>query len=378
MAGKAGRRGFGAIRRLPSRRYQASYVGPDTRRYKAPATFETREDAEAWLSTRRGEIVGDTWTPPRADRNPLTLRRYADAWLEHRRKANGETLAPRSRAEYRRLLDTHIYPELGDLPLKKIHAETIDAWYLDLDTGPTRKANAYALLHAILATAVQQQRTTGVTINACQIRGAGRSPRASKTEPATLEELSTIVEKMPDRYRLMVLLASWAALRFNELIGLRRRDLDLKARTVHVRRGVNLVDGDWILTGPKAGSLRDVALPPHILDAAKVHLRDHVGKGRDALLFPPRNGTGFLRESSLVKVYYPARRAAGRPDLRFHDLRHTGLTYAARAGATTAELMSRAGHKTAAAALVYQHASAERDQAIAAKLSRIAEGEFVT
>lgn len=91
----------------------------------------------------------------------------------------------------------------------------------------------------------------------------------------TLEELATIVEKMPGRYRLMVLLASWAALRFNELIGLRRRGGDLKARTVHVRRGVNVVDAEWIVTGPKGGSLRDVALLPHILDAVRVHLRDH-------------------------------------------------------------------------------------------------------
>lgn len=106
---------------------------------------------------------------------------------------------------------------------------------------------------------------------------------------------------------------------------------------------MNLVDGEWIVTGPKAGSLRDVALPPHILDSVKAHLRDHVGKGRDALLFPPRSGAGFMRESSLVKVYYPARHAAGRPDdLHFYDLRHIGLSYAARAGATTAELMSRA------------------------------------
>ena len=42
----AGRRGFGAIRRLPSGRFQAGYVGPDMVRHKAATTFETREDAE--------------------------------------------------------------------------------------------------------------------------------------------------------------------------------------------------------------------------------------------------------------------------------------------------------------------------------------------
>jgi integrase len=68
----------------------------------------------------------------------------------------------------------------------------------------------------------------------------------------------------------------------------------------------------------------------------------------------------------------PAREAAGRPDLRFHDLRHTGAVLAAQTGATLAELMSRLGHSTPQAALRYQHAARGRDAEIAAKLSELA------
>ncbi len=68
------------------------------------------------------------------------------------------------------------------------------------------------------------------------------------------------------------------------------------------------------------------------------------------------------------------RQKAGRPDLRFHDLRHTGAVLAAQTGATLAELMGRLGHATPQAALRYQHAAAGRDAAIAVALSRIAEG----
>ena len=49
-------------------------------------------------------------------------------------------------------------------------------------------------------------------------------------------------------------------------------------------------------------------------------------------------------------AFHAARDAAGRPDLRFHDLRHTGATLAAAAGATVAELMARIGHTTPAMA----------------------------
>jgi integrase len=53
-------------------------------------------------------------------------------------------------------------------------------------------------------------------------------------------------------------------------------------------------------------------------------------------------------------------------------LRHTGATLAAATGASTRELMARLGHASADAALRYQHATADRDQAIARALSGLA------
>jgi integrase len=55
----------------------------------------------------------------------------------------------------------------------------------------------------------------------------------------------------------------------------------------------------------------------------------------------------------------------GRDDLRLHDLRHTGLMLAAATGATTVELVHRAGHSSSVAAMRYQHATKERDRIIA-------------
>jgi integrase len=85
-----------------------------------------------------------------------------------------------------------------------------------------------------------------------------------------------------------------------------------------------------------------------------------------------------MQPSTLYKVWYPAREAASRPDLRFHDLRHTGATLAAATGATLAELMARLGHSTPAAAMRYQHAAADRDRAIAEALSGFAGNNVVS
>ncbi len=121
--------------------------------------------------------------------------------------------------------------------------------------------------------------------------------------------------------------------------------------------------------------IRDVAIPPHVLQVLDAHLNTWVDSKPDALLFPAVASGGHMKHGALYKVFRRARVVAGRPDLRWHDLRHTGATMAAQAGATLAELMNRLGHSDVRAALIYQHATADRDAELARKLSEMAEGK---
>lgn len=98
---------------------------------------------------------------------------------------------------------------------------------------------------------------------------------------------------------------------------------------------------------------------------------EYVGAKPDALLFPAVGG-GHLAPATLYRRFYTARAKAGRGDLRWHDLRHSGAVLAAATGATLAELMARLGHSTPAAAMRYQHAAQGRDREIAALLSKLA------
>lgn len=73
-------------------------------------------------------------------------------------------------------------------------------------------------------------------------------------------------------------------------------------------------------------------------------------------------------------VWRAAVRRTGIPDeidLHLHDLRHTGSTWTAQSGATLKEVMARIGHSSTRAAMVYQHATRERDRAIAAALDQL-------
>ena len=370
------KRSFGGIRRLPSGRHQANYTGPDTLLHNAPHTFETRQDAEAWLTDVRRQISRGEWSATGAKKKtPTTFAVYSDRWLARR------TLKPRTRAHYRALLDNHLIPAFGKMPLRSIDVDDVADWYSEMGAGrPTLRSHAYGLLRTILASAVQDRL---LDLNPCHIRGAGNSKRVHKIKPLTLPELGELVAAMPEAHRAMTLLAAWCAMRFGELTELRRKDLDLKNGIIHVRRAVVRAGGQTIVGTPKSDAgIRDIAIPPHLVPLLKAHIEKHVAFGKDALLFPGAGG-GHLAPSTLYGKmptktkaghgFYAARIAAKRPDLRWHDLRHTGAVLAASTGATLAELMGRLGHSTPGAALRYQHQAQGRDMEIARALSALVE-----
>ncbi len=358
--------GFGSIRTLPSGRVQARYTGPDGLTHKAPTTFQTKGDARGWLALRQSEIINGKWRP-RASDSTVTFRRYATTWLADR------GLKPRTRYHYTRLLEQRLFPRFGDMRPGQITPDVVRTWHSEMgDDAPTLRAHCYGLLRSILATAVQDEL---ISANPCHIRGAGTAKRVHKIQPLTLQELATLVDEMPERYKLMTLLAAWCGLRFGELTELRRRDIDVTSGVIRVRRAVTRVSGTFVVGTPKSDAgTRDVAIPPHLMPMVKAHLRTNITGGKDGLLFPAAGDpTRHLAPASLYRVFYKARDAAGRPDLTWHDLRHTGAVLAAQTGATLAELMGRLGHSTPQAALRYQHTAQGRDAQIAAALSKIAQ-----
>jgi integrase len=357
---------FGNLRTLPSGRIQARYTAPDGKTYTAPVTFTTATDAGTWLTTIRADIVRELWRPPKKLGDETTFGDYSRRWLADR------DLKPRTRAHYQSLLDNHIDPTFEKLPIGSITPSAVRAWHADLAVGhPTLRSHAYSLLRSILGTAVGDEL---LDANPCHIRGAGNVKRAVKIRPASLPELEALVEAMPAKYKLGVLLSAWCGLRFGELTELRRKDVDVKAGVLRIRRAVAWVGSRPVVGKPKSeAGIRDIAVPPHLLPAIKAHLRDHVQPEPGALLFPSPTG-GNLATSTLYKSYWPARKKAGRPDLRWHDLRHTSSVLAASTGATLAELMARLGHSTPGAALRYMHAAKGRDTEIAAALSALVTG----
>lgn len=350
---------------------QASYVADDGRRYYATHTFDNRTDAEGWLARERQLIELGGWSPPesRAAAKAMvgvTVREYAETWLTQR------DLTPKTRALYRDLLNSRIYPALGDEILAAITPATVRAWWVGLGKKtPTRNTHAYQLLKAIFNTAIEDKR---VTENPCQIKTAGRPPKAREVQSLTPAELVTVAEAVPEIYRAAVPVAAWCGLRFGELIELRRKDVHVTGErmVLKIRRAATVVDNTLVVGAPKSeAGIRDVTVPPHVADILRAHMKAHTGQGPEAFVFTTTRGRRLSR-TAFTKSVKQGFANVGKPDMRVHDLRHVGATLAAQAGATTKELMSRIGHTTPAMAMRYQIAAQERDAIIAEKLSELA------
>src|SRR5262249_33911390 len=138
------------------------------------------------------------------------------------------------------------------------------------------------------------------------------------------------------RYRALVLLATFASLRWGEVTALRRCDIYVGIGAITVRAAfVERSTGELVLSAPKSrAGRRVVGIPAAIIPILQEHLAIFVAPAPDALLFTGVKG-GQLRRSNFNKMsaWPHAVRAIGAEDLHFHDLRHTGNHLAAVSGA---------------------------------------------
>jgi integrase len=414
MANKGGHRRFGTVRKLPSGRYQIRYPGPDGRMWPGPSTFERKGDADKALVLIEAQMSAGNWTDP--ERGKVKLEDYAATWITQR-----PGLRPRSVDLYRWLLKKHIAPYIGGVPVGKLTAALVREWRAKLlanGVSVSMAAKAYRLLRAIMATAVDD----GVLLrNPCRIKGAG-DEHAAERPVLTVRQVFDLAERVgmrpvgniratPDGYRLrfarngvmrtsperyatraeaeralwkmagdgradsthdhrfraLVLLATFASLRWGEVSALTRADLDLKARTVRVRAAyVERSTGPLVLGPPKSqAGRRIVGIPAAIMPALERHLAVYVKPGPGALVFPGIMG-GPVRRGNFNKLsgWPHAVEALGMPGLHVHDLRHTGNQFAANSGAGLRDLMARMGHDSERAAMIYQHEARGADKAI--------------
>src|SRR6185437_3651849 len=136
----------------------ARYRGPDGKLRSAPNTFARKSDAARWLTLKEAEIARGDWLDPDAARVPFAD--YAEQWIHDR------VLKVRTQELYLGLLHNHLLPTFGSSTVADIDEAAVGRWRKNrLDAGPNAArpfgpvtfAKAYRLLHAILATAADDQ-----------------------------------------------------------------------------------------------------------------------------------------------------------------------------------------------------------------------------
>jgi integrase len=363
-----GREAWGSIRRLPSSRWQVRYLaGRGSKKMRtAPHTFATKTAAREWLNRQHAKIAAGDYVDPKL--GEILFETYAWQWLD------GKVLEDTSRDQYERRLRKHLIPAFGSERLNAISSEDVRRWHAPIArTHPALAAACYQELGNIFATAVTDGR---LTKSPCIIKGAA-SYKAPRRRVGDEDEVLRAARLMPPYLRVLPLLCCWAELRRGEVFGLRRWGVVVEDQLIVVSPTVTWAGSKMVEKGPKtvAGE-RHAIVPARIMDVVAEHLDTHTRAGRDAYVIANRAG-GAISRQVVYYHWFKARAAIGRPDLRLHDLRHSGSTLSSQYGATLAERMAKAGWSTPATAMRYDHSVDARQRLIAERMNATLEGAEV-
>jgi integrase len=343
-------RGGGTVRQLSSGRYQARFRWDDGELHPAPETFETRQDATAWLKAQTEARRDDAWEPPTTMSRDtgVTVDEYFERWILQKDALTDRVIGDH-KSKWRRLVS----PEIGSLKIKRVTQNIIEAWYQTLSKSTHKGTNdTYGLVKQVFDGAViNDVIKVSPVLTRKKIMSVPRDVVVLKPV-----EVWQVAETMGDRFTAAVLISGFMGLRIGELRALRRRDVNLDTMEISVTRALSLNSAKEIIVKPpksRAG-IRVVPIPLNIRDKVVEHLDTYVGALPNDLLWTHSDG-GFIPEGSITKPFRRARKITGHPDMHWHDLRHTAGGSATAAGLELKEVMAILGHSTVSAALMYQH-----------------------
>lgn len=324
------------IHQLPSGQWEVRYRDPlgKARRRR----FDRKSDARDHLASVRTADRGGTYVDP--DQGRTTFAAWVKEW-----KGTTVHLRSATRARYDRDLRLHIVPRFGPAQLAKITPRDVRAWVSEMQAAGVPASSIrrrFSVFRKVMGDAVAME-----MLAKSPCRGV-TPPPDTKLEITVLSaaEVAELAEAMPAWCRSWVWVAAYTGLRWSEMIGLRRSDVDLLRRTISVRRQIVEVGSRFEGFGePKtAAGRRTIDLPPFLCDMLEVQLAERAQPGPDGLVFVNTRGNPPHLSSFTSQTWRKARAKVGRPDLRWHDLRHTAVALAIANGAHPKMIQERLGH----------------------------------
>jgi integrase len=333
-----------------SRRYECCWRDPVTNRERSK-TFRRRSDAEQHAKLVEADLLRGVSVPTPADGS----RRVGDV-VERWLALHSPTLKVKTAATYAGLVRSRILPQLGSTRLAGLRSSDVQGW-INAMVAEGLSVSRIRQAHVVLAEALDWAVRDGLlALNPARPVELPRLERRERPwlEPSTIDELAAACPPPND---LAVLLMGYQGLRFGELAGLRRRNIDLLHRRLSVTDTLVELGGRLIPDTPKSHQARVMPLVDHLVEPLREHL-DRVPAEAEAYLFQGDRG-GLLRYTHWMRtVWRPACAEIGIVGVSPHALRHSTGKMLANAGVPTVVIKLIMGHASASFTMdAYGHAS---------------------
>ena len=340
---------------------------------------KTQKEVREKMQAAAVEINTGTYKEP----TKLTVGEWLDMWTS----TYLNNVKPRTIEIYKSDIRLYIKPALGAIRLEGLTTHTIQSFYNGLteDRKGGKKAlsaktvkNIHGVLHHALKQAVANGLIRSNPADACTL------PRIEKKElkPLDEDEIALFLKVIHGhRFESIFLTTLFTGLREGEVLGLTWDCVDFNRGILLINKQIQLHQEAGIdaykLVSPKNGKSRSVSAAPSVMACLKRHktvqaeMQLKAGAAwhnPDNLVFTDELG-GHLTKSAVYRAFKSAVQSIGRPDARFHDMRHSYAVAAIRSGDDIKTVQGNLGHATAAFTLdVYGHVTDKMKQESAARM----------
>ncbi len=363
-------------------------IGRDPATGKRRQHFETIRGCKADAQRRLHKLLLSVEQGNYVKPNRLTLAQFLQGWLQDYVRTN---TAPRTTERYQEVVNVHLIPALGSLPVLALRPEHIQRYYAKaLDSGRRDGKGGLSMLtvhkhHRVLYEALKYGVKHGILVR--NVAEAVDPPRGRSKKLAVVgpNDVQLILDASKETlYQALFFTIAYTGLRRGEALGLRWCDINLERSVLSVVQTLQqLRSGEYIFREPKSKhSRRQTALSPSLAIALweyrlkQEHARKTLGKPLVPmdLVFSHPDGKPF-RPNSVTRAFQTIAQSIGLKGIRLHDLRHAHATILLQQGVHPKIVQERLGHSSISTTLdIYSHLLPGMDEAAARRFEEGLQG----
>lgn len=328
------------------------------KRNKSTKTFKTLPEARKALKEFEADKTKGTLITPKK----TTLDEWLSCWMNDIVKPNREQTTAYG---YQQIIDNHISPELGKIPVQELKPIQIQQYYAKMQNEKGLKASTvrkhHDLLNEVLKLAVKQDLILRNPVD----RVEAPKVKAKETKYYTPEQLIKLLALVEgNRLEIVVKLGAYTGLRRSEICGLKWADIDFERRVMTISAARTMAGSKIIDKGTKSdSSTRKLKIVDELFEALK---KEKAKQDDNRAFFKTNyiesefvvvreNGKPY-RPNYLSEMFTKLIEQNDLPKIVLHGLRHTFASLANCSDATLYDISKALGHSTPSiTAKIYTH-----------------------